>query len=67
MLRIGHITMQGINTVYCYYGWVQIKKIKERINNLAGIDIMSVIIIISLAILDLFLKNGLITVSNMKI
>lgn len=46
---------------------LQVDKISEELSNLARVDIMLVILVISSAIHILFLKSGLITVPNIII
>lgn len=68
MLRIGRITMQGLRTLFtATVGGLQMEKINEGINNLPGIDIILIIIIVSLVIHNVSLKSSLITVTNMII
>lgn len=58
MLRIGNIIMQGDQTLFAAtMDGLQMEKLSEGINHLAGIEIILITI----------LKNGLITVPNMKI
>lgn len=59
--RMGNITMQGDRTLYR----TTIENVNEGINDLAGIDIMLIVITIGLVINIFSLKSGLITVTNM--
>lgn len=67
-LRLGKIiTLQGVRTLNSSkMEDLKMEKINEGITNLAEMDIMSIIIIISLVIYILPLESGLITVPSMK-
>lgn len=68
MLRIRNITVQGVMILYsATMGDLQMEKINEGMNHLAEFGIMVIVITISLVILILSLKSGLVIVPNMKI